>query len=302
MKKILVLVFCIYALTGCKSTPPVNPNTGPEVTVVIPELFSPDPDIANDSLTISIDVNHPARIKDWNIQIQRRFGGQAAQQRQAAEGAEPRQSTEGGEQRQRGQRGPFFEASGTGRPPAEWKWNGISSSRAGEMVQSATDYNFVLSVTDVFDNNTVFEGIISVGILVRREGDIYRMIVPSIQFLAESSDLTQVSEEDRRANSRVLRLIANALGRFPDYRITVEGHANPTAAAGSTARNNSEARLTTLSEARARAVVNFLVENHNLASNRFGVVGIGTKRTVTEEFDDDEENWKNRRVEFILQR
>jgi outer membrane protein OmpA-like peptidoglycan-associated protein len=84
--------------------------------------------------------------------------------------------------------------------------------------------------------------------------------------------------------------------------ITVEGHSNPTAALGSAARQNVEARYTTLSENRAKAVVDYLVTNHNLDRSRFRAVGIGTKRTVTEDYANDEENWKNRRVEFILER
>ena len=288
MKKFLLLfVVAAIAFAACAG-PQVNPNVGPELTVIIPEdEFGPNPDNPSVSMAVSIQVKHPVDIKDWSITIQPARIGQGQRPADAParpEGAEPRQP-----------RGPFFEQKGTGRPPAQWNWNGRSTRGDGsELVQSATDYRFILIVNDIFDNTSNFEGIITTDVIVREEGGRLRIVVPSIIFPADSADLTRVAEDDRRANERVLRLIARSLNRYEDYRITIEGHANPTTPADA-------ARLRTLSEQRATSVRNYLVSTHNITATRFRVLGLGTTRTVADHLD-DEENWKNRRVEFLLER
>jgi outer membrane protein OmpA-like peptidoglycan-associated protein len=311
MKKFLFsivsVLFAVLFVTACKSAPPPeNPFTNPELTVSIPELFSPDPDASDYKFPVTITVNHPVPIKDWQIQVQPARRAQRSQSQAATTGsqqAERPQAAEGtGERRQRA---PFLQQEGKGAPPKTWLWDGKGTS--GEMVQSATDYQFALAVNDIFDNSATYEGIISVDVLVRREGDILRMIVPSIVFPPNSANFALLSDEDMRPNRRVLRLIANALNKFADYQITVEGHANPTTAPGTAARTAEEAGTRTviglvpLSNDRAKAVVDYLVANHEVNRTKLSTIGIGGERTVAA-WDDDEENWKNRRVEFILKK
>ena len=314
MKKIVLLVITVCLMVACKSPPPPadgnNPGVGPRLSVHIPELFSPNPDIVNDTITISITVNHPVAIKDWNITIQPMRQRLTPEQLvQLRERMESRQRT--GQPRQRRM---FFEQNGTGTPPAQWKWDGKSTSRLndageGEMVQSATAYQFVLSVSDVFGNTTTYdEGVIEVDVIVRKDGDKLRIVVPAITFEGNSSNFSQVvagrlSEADVNSNRRVLRLISNALSKYPDYKITIEGHANPVYdPATSRGRTEEINDLKPLSEQRARAVGVYLTQNHNIASSRFTYVGMGATKTVVGFREDDEEKWKNRRVEFILNR
>jgi len=320
MKKIFFLFFAIsvLAVTACKSAPPVveekpkvvqeiadeNPKVGPEVKVEIPALFSPDLDIVDDNMSIAITVKHPVQIKDWSIQI-RRQAGLAAQQQ--ASNTSTQQDDQSAGRQANPERRPrvFFEQSGTGTPPTSWQWNGKNAS--GDMVQSATDYQFTLSVNDVFDNNTTYEGTISVDVLVKREGNNLRIIVPAILFPANSSDFNLLNADERRANARVMTLIARVLNKFGEYTVTVEGHANPTTKPGTQLRTNEEAGsrnvigLKPLSEARAKAVVDYLVSNNNIKRDRLSFVGMGGTRTVVN-YDDNEENWKNRRVEFLLKK
>jgi len=288
MRKIIALLFAVSIIVlACKSIPHENPGTGPVVTAEIPELFSPDPDITDDKMTILISVTHPIPIKDWTIQIQPNRTGQRPAGEQAA-----RRTGAG--------RRVFFEQKGSGAVPAEWQWNGKNAS--GEMVQSAMEYRFTLSVNDLFNNNSVFEGTINTDVIVIRDGDKLRIVVPSIIFPPDKSDLGLVADEDdRRSNARVLRLVARTLNRFDGYRITVEGHANPTTRPNSTARTNENPSLIGLSRDRAQAVINSLVTDNGINGARLTAIGIGGERTVAP-WDDGEENWKNRRVEFILER
>jgi len=277
-----------------------NPNVSPRLTVRIPALFSPDPDVIDNRLPIQIAVNHSAPIKDWHIEIQpnRReyVPVQSSSQRQDlgrdATGKERRWSS-------------FYEETGRGTPPLEWVWNGRNAS--GEIVQSASDYTFILFVNDIYDNNAFYEGTISVDVLVRREGDNYRIIVSNILFPPNSSDFALLKEEDIKANTRIIELVARALNRFPDYRVILEGHANPTTPPNTAQRTAEEAGTATmlglrpLSEARAKAVADYLTQNGHISVNRLTVKGMGGTHTIAA-YNDTDENWKNRRVEFFLQK
>jgi len=290
MKKVVFLLIVVSIFVfSCKSTDKsidtgafINPGKGPEVALEIPELFNFDPDAVENTIEIAISVTHPVPIRDWNISIHPNRG--------------PRQADP---QRTRTRR-IFLEQAGRGTVPDSWTWNGRGTN--GEMIQSATEYSFILTVNDVFNNPTVTEGVIFTDIIVRREGDKLRMVVPSIIFPPDQSDLGLVTDEDDvRRNTRVLRLIARALNRFEDYKITVEGHANPTTRPNSAQRNTENPILRRLSLERAQAVINYLVENNDIDRRRLTATGIGGDRTVAA-WDDAEENWKNRRVEFILEK
>jgi len=314
MKKVFLLILAISLFIACKTTPPLpplvdddsNPGTNPELTVKIPELFSPNPEIVDDPLVISIEVKHPAPIRDWSITIQAQRQRLTPEQlEQLQERREARQAA--GQQRERR---PFFEESGIGTPNAEWKWNGRSTSRinhgVGEMVQSATAYQFVLYVNDIYGNHSTYEGMIEVDVIVRKDGDKLRIVVPAITFQSNESNFSVVqgnlSEDEVSLNRRVLRLIANALGKYPDYKITIEGHANPTTAPNTAARRNEVVILKSLSEQRAKAVGVYLSENHEIAASRFNYIGAGADHVVVAFNEEDDEKWKNRRVEFILVR
>jgi len=306
-----MVVAAVLVMAACAT----NPFTKPEITVTMAgEVFSLDPDDPDAAQPVAnITIVHPVRIKDWVIQVQpARSGGQSGGgqggQRERPAGQEGGGQAAGGEGQQRPSRGPFFEQTGKGTPPKQWKWNGKSTRaprREGapvEVIQSATDYQMTLTVNDIFDNTAAYEGTISTDILVRREGDNYRIIVPSIIFPPNASNFTLLSEQEQRANARILRLVGNALNKFPAYKVLVEGHSNPTTPPNTTARTTEETNeLKPLSEARAKAVVDYLVENQKIVRTRLTFVGIGGGRTVAD-YDDPEENAQNRRVEFILQK
>ena len=92
----------------------------------------------------------------------------------------------------------------------------------------------------------------------------------------------------------VIRRIAEILNKFREYRITVEGHANPVLG---TAREENET-LKPLSLARAQFVIEHLV-GYGVSRGRLSPIGRGGTRTVARAQDQDN-SWKNRRVEFLL--
>jgi outer membrane protein OmpA-like peptidoglycan-associated protein len=189
----------------------------------------------------------------------------------------------------------FSEWSDQGNPPEKIVWDGRSAS--GELVQSASDYPFKLTVTDVHENSSVFEGLVEVDVLVIREGENLRVQVPSIVFGSNSGGFDGLNTEIVAANDMILRRIAQVLNKFNTYQVRVEGHSNPTART-ERERQKEQAELQTLSEARAKAVVDYLV-TLGVERSRLTPFGIGAARPVVG-IDDYDNWWKNRRVEFLL--
>jgi outer membrane protein OmpA-like peptidoglycan-associated protein len=252
-------------------------DTSPPVLHVTlsPLPFTPDGDGVDDEMSVNINIETKSDIYAWHIQIR-----------------EPRP--------------PyllFSEWRGEGMPPETIVWNGISTS--GELVQSASDYPFTLAVNNIYGEEAYFTGNVEVGILVVREGNIRRIIVPSIVFAANAGNFAGLDADTTAANDFILRRVAEALERYPDNKVKVEGHANPTTAPGTRARTDEETGTRTvkglrpLSEERAKAVLDYLV-GLGIDPERLSAVGMGSARTIVD-FADRDNWWKNRRVEFILE-
>jgi len=310
MKKgiVLALVLSCFVFNACKTPPAVNPERNPELVIVIPDDWSPIPE-SND--TVRMTITHPVAIAEWKIEIQPVRQGRGGEGR---EGRGERAENQEGQERQtpRVPRGAFFEESGTGPLPALWKWDGNSSrppreGRPVQTVQSATDYTIKVTAADAFGNTVEKEEQFSTGMIIISDGDVLRMAVASIIFPDGSADIFGVNERDLRTNRRVLRLVARALHRYPDYDLIIEGHANPVNAPGTQDRETEEARvLVPISEARARAVLEYLSNAENFQDNppvsreRLTAVGKGGSSVVVDFDEDPEEKTANNRVEFIL--
>jgi outer membrane protein OmpA-like peptidoglycan-associated protein len=285
MKKVFVLIsvlslvfFVIFGIVTCKGVPAkaveepvssVSAPRAPELTVsVSPRYFSPDGDEIDDELLMTISCRDESPIDEWKLSIM--------------EGEQPNQS--------------FYERSGKGIPPAQIVWNGRSST--GELVQSATDYPFTLTVKNVRGLSSTTHGLIGVDILVIREGDQLRVQVPSIVFASDTGAFTGLSDETLRSNDFILRRITQVLNKFNTYKVTVEGHANLTAETEAARLLEQVRELQPLSQQRAKFVLDYLV-NLGIDRSRLTAVGIGGARPVAK-YEDRANWWKNRRVEFIL--
>jgi len=242
--------------------------TGPALTLnATPEYFSPDNDGDDDELNIALTATDVSPIASWQLEIR--------------EPEPPYQL--------------FRKFTGTGAPGGRIVWDGKSDK--GELVQSATDYPYTYTAADVLGNSSKLEGKIGVDVLVIRDGDRLKIQIPSIVFRANYADFEGLSKDVVNNNNRILRRIAQILNKFRDYKVLVEGHANTTQPAGA-ARDREEAELKRISEARAKAVVDILVRN-GVARNRLSSAGVGGSSPVVK-FEDRDNWWKNRRVEFIL--
>ena len=254
--------------------------TPPVLTVTTsPRYFSPDNDGVDDDLFISLNAESAVGLESWFFEIYDPQNGSV-----------------------------FWNTSGTTAVTERMVWDGRGNN--GELVQSAMDYPFTFSVTDELGMTSSVEGIISVDVLVIRVGDVLKMQVPAIIFRADNADFKSRAEAPQNGltqeqidnNMRVLRRIADILNKFKDYSVSIEGHANNISGteAEETSTANGNIPLVPLSQARAETVKTILVE-FGVDASRLSTVGVGGRMPVVPRSDRDNW-WKNRRVEFILEK
>jgi outer membrane protein OmpA-like peptidoglycan-associated protein/flagellar hook assembly protein FlgD len=246
--------------------PPITVDvSGPVLSFTYqPQYFSPDNDGVDDELRMNLGVQDASPLASWTLEIRE---------------PQPPYLL-------------FYRLEGRGSPAERTVWDGRSNK--GELVQAATDYPVSFTAVDVLGNSSSINSTIGVDVLVIRDGDRLRIQVPSIIFRENAADFKSLASATVDNNLRVLRRIAEILNKFRDYKVQVEGHANPVLRTQVEETNE----LQPLSESRAREVVNMLVE-FGVARNRLSAVGMGGSRPVVR-YEDHDNWWKNRRVEFIL--
>ena len=243
-------------------------RTPPRVSLALsPQPFSPDDDGVDDVLTLAISVDDLSPISGWSMTITDPLGA------------------------------PFTTLSGRGDPGDRLTWDGLSDS--GELVQSALEYPVALAVSDVMGNASFVNTAIPVDILIIRDGDKLKIRIAAITFPPDSADLSLVTGEAAALNARTITRLGQIFNKNVSYTILIEGHANsvlygnPEAAA----REQRDVLLP-LSAARAAAVKRELVAM-GVSADRITTDGVGGANPVVP-FSDEQNRWKNRRVEFIL--
>ena len=122
-----------------------------------------------------------------------------------------------------------------------------------------------------------------------------------IYFPAYSADLSKVGQDKQAANTKALDALASALKAAPGSKIKVIGHANKVFWQDQVKGDaEQKAVLIPLSKARAQAVQEALV-NLGLDASEFDLTGVGADGAVAP-FGDLVNNWKNRRVEFKVEK
>lgn len=264
------------AFISCVTPPQLSVQTATETGS---GYFSPDNDGTDDDLFIRLKASSPVGLKNWSFTINDPNGRK------------------------------FWSTNGKSAITEQMTWDGRSDN--GELVQSAMDYPYVFTVTDTLGLTNKVEGKINIDILVIRVGDVLKMAVPSIIFRSDNADFKVesapgkkdgVTKEQAANNERILNRIAVILNKFDTYKVTIVGHANRTT-------DNEEEEtvdnpkmwgpaLIPLSQRRAEFVKDYLVK-HKIKADRLSTDGKGGKEPVANP-KDEANRWKNRRVEFIL--
>jgi len=243
------------------------PEINPEL-LLSTELFSPDNDGENDTLDIRLNIESPSSVKSWTLKIIDKMNN------------------------------PVFQREGSRAPEQDLKWNGYSDT--GILVSSADDLEVEFIITDKIGRTDILRENFVVDVLIFRENGKYKINIPNIIFPPQSADFAGLTDtEDINKNNQILLRLSEIFKRFSDYSIHIEGHAN-----SEHWRNEEEYskeqenELLPLSLSRARKIKEGLVIL-GIDESRVTVEGLGAALPVVP-FEDGKNNWKNRRVEFIL--
>ncbi len=246
-----------------------------------PLYFSPDDDGIDDDLFVKLSCSTLANVKLWSFTIFDRNGN------------------------------PFWKTSGKNSITDRIIWDGYGTN--GELVQSAEDYPYEFSVTDDLGMTSTVTGVISTDVLVVRDGDYLKMQVPAIIFRPNAADFnlteynkngsvksTGITKEQLENNNRVLKRVAEILKKFGNYDVLIVGHAN--SISGSPKEDTEKGwwgdPAQPLSKERAEFVKKQLIK-YGIMASRLSTDGKGTAEMVAP-YNNKNESWKNRRVEFIL--
>ena len=124
---------------------------------------------------------------------------------------------------------------------------------------------------------------------------VKRILISQVEYIIFGPDTSQFDEDidaDARAlNTMVLAQVTQTLKDNPDFRVRIEGHANPV-----TQEPKEAEELIALSEERAKEVAR-LFEERGVESEQIVVIAYGGTRTAASDHD----HWNmNRRVELIV--
>ncbi|RPJ06441.1 MAG: OmpA family protein [Spirochaetaceae bacterium] len=126
-------------------------------------------------------------------------------------------------------------------------------------------------------------------------------LIPCIYFEGDSSDFSKGPAQDVAKNIENLDRLAAIIQRYPDFKLVILGYAANThfESAAVMERENLE-ELLSLSQKRAESIRNALVAR-GLDAGDIRCTGRGNANPVVPA-GDSANQWKNRRVEFILEK
>ncbi len=248
--------------------------------VVSPKLFSPDGDGEADTLYINTEIGDKNGVREWDITLYRVWNGK------------PDRNT------------PLKRYSGSGNFKKTLHWDGFSDpvqmpegftppdiytyKKVGNkwevLVDSASNYIAELRASDIYNNSITVSRSFGTDILVIKTPEGLKIMINSIQFEFDKSDLLPQSFP-------ILNRLIEILDKFPAYKIRVVGH---TDSIGSDEYNQK------LSERRAFSVYKYLVA-HDIDKDRLTTEGKGEKIPIDDN-GTEAGRARNRRVEFYLTR
>jgi len=251
-----------------QNTPLVSPvpEASPKL-MVSPGLFSPDGDGIAEEMVFHTSVTRPDMIVSWSLDIQDPSGR------------------------------PVMGRQELGSPPEILRWNGMNNGEP--LVDSAAEYQVLFQVTDVLERATWDTATVQTDVLIILEGDKHRIRVPYIEFAPYSQEFSSSDIKTIQGNQNVLDRLANFFKKYPDYKFRILGHGNivdwknPLRAAAENLKT-----IKPLSLKRAETVRTALVAR-GIDLSRMEVEGRGGDEPLVA-FGDIQNNWRNRRVEFIL--
>lgn len=165
--------------------------------------------------------------------------------------------------------------SGTGPLPEHISWDGLSTT--GEMIKPNVVYHYQLTVE--YENGTTSSS-------PRRLFGVNKQTIVSLNLSggAFKTGSTNLTDEAKT----VLKEAAVKMRQYPDETIFVDGHSDST---------GDDKTNMVLSENRAKAAVDYLVQTEELPQERFTIRSFGSSRPIASN-DDEVGRELNRRIEL----
>jgi outer membrane protein OmpA-like peptidoglycan-associated protein len=250
---------------------PITLDTKPlEATLTVnPKTVSPNGDGVNDTVLISVSSKEATAVVDWSLRIIDPAGNL------------------------------FREKKGAAVRQIDFRWDGRSAT--GELVQSGEEYRVEARLADAAGNIRLLKDTIDSDFIVQKFGNKLKVVVPSIVFEGNAADYRVGKPEQVAKNLEVLNRLADIFRAYPAYTLVIEGYAINvyTEDPQRMEKENREALLP-LSLKRAELIREALIER-GLDGAKIKAVGRGNADPVVP-YGDKANQWKNRRVEFILEK
>lgn len=228
--------------------------------------FSPNGDRIRDELIVTIDADDASPIAEWLFEVRTADGTTLAR---------------------------FEDRSDV---PRTARWNGRSGGSIA--VESGEEYRVYGWVRDDAGNEADTTETFETGALTEDYRGRPRIILPRIQFPAESADPMAGTAAARRTYEQTLARTARILSGDEDLRILIEGHANATRFSGNDPDPVEQRNeLLPLSLRRAEAVRRGLIDR-GIDPGRLEVGGVGAADPLVP--FDGTDLLRNRRIELYL--
>ena len=242
--------------------------TAPRVALRLsPQIFSPDGDGRDDTVTMTLAILDDNPIGGWEIRVY-----------------EPD--------------GDLFHSFPVGDGLVRSvEWDGRNS--AGELVEMAVDYDVRFEVVDAGGNITEGRETLTVDVLTEPLYGGRRILVDNVLFEGYTTRFLYWDNDAEAQNVVSLEKIGDILRKFPEYSLEIHGHAVSLLYydAVQSDREHREV-LIPLSEARAEVLRDVFV-GYGADESRFALYGFGKSRPLVP-FSDLDGRAINRRVEFYL--
>ena len=256
------------AATGTIALGTIDDSDAPAVALrFAPQIFSPDGDGVDDTVTVTVNAVDASPIADWSIVVRDLSGGV------------------------------FYEYAGGNDPTRSFEWNGLND--AGDRVEMATDYVVEYEVTDVMGNVATGSEILTVDILTVERFGMRKIDLPDIIFEGYTTRYLNWNKDLSEQNVIVLDRIGAMLQKFPQYQIELHGHAVSVLYYDEELSDLEHVQtLIPLSEGRSATILDAM-EMRGIDTARFEREWWGKLRPLVP-FSDLEGRFINRRVEFYL--
>ena len=187
--------------------------------------------------------------------------------------------------------------AGEGDPSRLITWNGEVS----DVSEESGVYYIDFTVIDKGGNETVIRQPVVLDILLIERDGKYYLMVPNIIFGAYQFELDSYGEEQYQKNLESIDRVIDIYKRYPTYNLVLEGHALNIYDPQTQAAENLEEEkiLEPLTVNRAGEVQDALIER-GFDFEKVIVHTFGGKNPIFS-ISDENENWKNRRVEFVME-